>query len=277
MLECVLNLSEGRRLELVAELASLAGPDVLDVHADPHHHRSVLTLVGTEAVRHVVRQAVAVLDLAEHDGVHPRLGTVDVVPFVPLDGSSMAEALAARDDFASWAADELGVPCFLYGPERTLPDVRRQAWSTLRPDLGPDRPHPRAGAMCVGAREVLVAYNVWLRGEDVAAARAVAAHVRCAEVRTLALVVGDRLQLSMNLVQPDVIGPADAYDAVATAATRVGLAADGAELVGLLPAQLLAGIPKARWPELDLGPERTLEWQLAARNRLGSGGGGAPA
>lgn len=262
MLECVVNISEGRRLELVAELAGLAGADLLDVHADAHHHRSVLTLVGTEAVRDVVRQAVGILDLCEHSGVHPRLGTVDVVPFVPLDGSSLADAVTARDAFAAWAAEELGVPCFLYGPERSLPEVRRTAWQSLSPDVGPTHPHPRAGAICVGAREVLVAYNVWLADDDLARAREAASAVRSEHVRALGLQVDDRVQVSMNLVHPEVVGPAEAYDAVAALAPVAG-----AELVGLVPARVLAPIPRERWPALDLAPERTLEWQLARRQR----------
>jgi glutamate formiminotransferase / 5-formyltetrahydrofolate cyclo-ligase len=277
MLECVVNLSEGRRLELVAELAMLAGNDLLDVHSDPHHHRSVFTLVGTNAVRTVARHAVEVLDLGDHQGVHPRLGCVDVVPFVPLEDSTMDEAIAERDAFARWAADELGVPCFLYGPriagaggapvDRTLPELRRLAWAGLPPDVGPTAPHHRAGAMCVGARPVLVAYNVWLAAGDLATARRIAQAVRSPEVRALALPVGARLQVSMNLVDPERVGPADAYDRVTEQATAHGMDVVGAELVGLVPARALARIPKHRWSELDLASERTIEWQLAARNR----------
>ena len=262
-----MNLSEGRRLELIAELAGLAEHDLLDVHADPFHHRSVLTLVGTNAVREITRQAVHLLDLRDHDGVHPRLGVVDVVPFVPLPDSTMTDALAARDAFAQWAGDELGVPCFLYGPERSLPEVRRRAWRDLTPDTGPGRPHPRAGAICVGARQVLVAYNVWLGDSDLATARAVAADVRRPAVRTLGLQVGHRLQVSMNLVAPDDCGPQAAYDLVAAAAQQRGVMVEGAELVGLLPARCLATIPRDRWSALDLSPEQTIEWQLAQRNQ----------
>jgi glutamate formiminotransferase len=190
--------------------------------------------------------------------VHPRLGVVDVVPFVPLDGESMASAVGARDAFAAWAASELGVPCFLYGPERSLPEVRRRAFVDLRPDTGPPAPHPTAGACCVGARPVLVAYNVWLSTADVAVARRVAAAVRSPELRALGLACGDRVQVSMNLVQPLVVGPADAYDAVAALAPPAG-----AELVGLVPSAVLDRIPPSRWPELDLTRDRTIEARLA--------------
>ena len=262
-----MNLSEGRRLELVAELAGLADDDLLDVHADPHHHRSVLTLVGTRAVRDITRQAVHLLSLAGHHGVHPRLGVVDVVPFVPLPDSTMNDALAARDAFAQWAADELGVPCFLYGPDRSLPDIRRRAWVDLVPDVGPQHPHPNAGAICVGAREVLVAYNVWLPGTDVDLARRVAAAVRSDHIRALGLAVGERTQVSMNLIAPDRVGPMAAFDAVAAAVERLGGQVERAELVGLVPARCLAGVPRDRWTELDLSVEQTIEWQLAQRNQ----------
>lgn len=265
-----MNLSEGRRLELIAELASLAERDLLDVHADPHHHRSVVTLAGTQAVREITRQAVHLLDLREHQGVHPRLGVVDVVPFVPLPESTMADAIAQRDAFAHWAGNELEVPCFLYGPERSLPEVRSRAWKDLGPDTGPERPHPRAGAICVGARDVLIAYNVWVAATDLDTVRDIARSVRSPDLRTLGLAVGDRFQVSMNLTHPDLVGPLQAFDRVQASATERGIGVDGAELVGLLPARCLATIPKHRWAALDLSSEATIEWRLAERNRRGA-------
>jgi glutamate formiminotransferase len=265
VLECVVNVSEGRVDERLDLLAAAAGDALLDVHRDPHHHRAVLTLLGEEAPRAVAEAAVAVLDLTHHDGVHPRLGVVDVVPFVALEGSTADDARAARDAFAAWFAAVHGVPCFRYGPERTLPEVRRRAFVDLAPDVGPDRPHPTAGATAVGARDVLVAYNAWLDRDDVAAARAIASAVRSAEVRTLGLQVGDRVQVSMNLVAPDVIGPAAAIDLVAGAARERGIGVAGAELVGLLPRRVLSAVPRARWAELDLAEDRTIEARIAAR------------
>lgn len=264
MLECVVNLSEGRDAGRLAVIASAAGADLLDLHRDPHHHRAVLTLVGEAAPRAVASAAVAEIDLTTHDGVHPRLGVVDVVPFVALAGSTPADALAARDAFAAWFADAHGVPCFRYGPERSLPDVRRGAFAGLAPDTGPDRPHPTAGACAVGARPVLVAYNAWLRG-DVTTARAIAAAVRRPGLRALGLQVGDRVQVSMNLTDPDRLGPADAYDLVAEAAIAVGAEAEGAELVGLVPRRVLTATPRARWEALDLDDDRTIESRLAGR------------
>jgi glutamate formiminotransferase len=260
VLECVVNVSEGERSELVGAIAAAAGPDLLDVHRDRYHNRAVLTLVGEAAPRAVARVAVERLDLRRHSGVHPRLGVVDVVPFVPLAGSSLADAVRARDAFASWAAADLGVPSFLYGPERTLPDIRRSAWAALSPDVGPPRPHPSAGAMCVGARPVLVAYNVWLASPDVAEARRVARAVRGSRLRALGFEVGGRAQVSMNLIDPETVGPADAYDAVAAHADVTG-----AELVGLVPAVVLERVPPARRHELDLDHGRTIEGRLAAR------------
>ena len=269
MLECVVNVSEGRRAAVVEAIAAAAGACLLDVHVDPDHHRAVLTLAGgedlDEAVRAVTSEAVHRIDLRAHAGVHPRLGAVDVVPFVPIAeaGGAMAGAIAARDRFAAWAAAELDLPCFLYGPERALPEVRRRAFADLAPDLGPSVPHPTAGAVCVGARPLLVAYNVWLAPDaDADLARSVAAALRGPAVRALGLDVGGQAQVSTNLLDPLAVGPADVYDHVAALA-RVARA----ELVGLVPAAVLDAVPARRWAELDLGPERTLESRLAGRRR----------
>ncbi|MFP5254760.1 MAG: hypothetical protein ACLGI8_02805 [Acidimicrobiia bacterium] len=264
MLECVVNVSEGWDGDVIDALAAAAGPGLLDVHADPHHHRSVFTMVGVDAPRALATAALAAVDLTGHVGAHPRLGAVDVVPFVALTGSSPGDALAARDDFARWLAHEHQVPCFLYGPERTLPEVRRRAFRDLAPDLGPGEPHPRAGATAVGRRGVLVAYNVWVDGVTDSSVRSLAAAVRSSEVRALGLAVGERWQVSMNLVEPQVIGPDVAYDRVAALAAEHGAAVQGAELVGLVPQAVLEAVPRHRWAELDLGPERTLEARLEA-------------
>jgi glutamate formiminotransferase/glutamate formiminotransferase/formiminotetrahydrofolate cyclodeaminase len=262
VLECVINVSEGRRTEVVERLAAAAGPLLLDTHSDPHHNRSVLTLAGPvddvqAAARAVTREGVASIDLRMHHGVHPRLGAVDVVPFVPLGSTPMATAVAARDAYSAWAAAELQLPCFHYGSERSLPDVRRLAFHELRPDAGPDRPHPTAGATAVGARPVLVAYNVWLGSADVDLARTVARSLRSEHVRALGLLVGDRAQVSCNLLSPAVVGPDAVYDAVA-ATTAVA----GAELVGLVPADVFEAVPAARRAELDLERSRTIEARL---------------
>jgi len=274
LLECVVNVSEGRDAGVVAAIAVAGGRCLLDIHSDAHHHRSVLTLGGEDALveaaaRAVTEEAVARLDLRTHEGVHPRLGVVDVVPFVPLAGSTIDDAVAARDRFLAWAAEALALPGFTYGPERSLPEVRRKAFAELAPSAGPATPHPTAGAVCVGARPVLVAYNMWLAdGVGVDEARRVAAAVRRpGQVRALGLDVGGRAQVSMNLVDPVAgVGPEVVFDAV-----RNLVAVDGAELVGLVPAAVLDGVSPGRWAELDLAPSRTIEARLAG---AGAGGDG---
>lgn len=259
MLECVVNVSEGRRPEVVTAVAGAAGDALLDVHTDADHHRSVITVVGEEPTRAVVAAAVDLIDLTHHAGAHPRLGAADVVPFVPLTGAGLDDALGARNRLMEWLGRERAVPCFAYGPERTLPEVRKGAFAGLVPDAGPSRPHPSAGATAVGARPVLVAYNVWLTGSDLDRARRVARQLRGPAVRALGLAVGDRVQVSMNLVNPTEVGPEEAFDGVAGRAEVAG-----AELVGLVPAAVLAAIPRRRWPELNLSEDRTIEARLEA-------------
>jgi glutamate formiminotransferase len=261
VLECVINLSEGRRRVIVDAIAAEADRDLLDVHWDVEHHRSVITVVGEGAARAVAAAAVARLDLRAHAGAHPRFGVVDVVPFVPLDGSSMNDAVAARDAFASWMASELAVPCFLYGPERSLPEVRRHAFTSLRPDRGPDEPHFTAGATAVGARPVLIAYNLWLAEPDLALAQRLVRELRGPAVRALALSVGEHVQVSMNLISVDEVGPAEVYDHVARAAPIAR-----AELVGLVPDDVRERIPRARWDQLDLAGDKTINARLRVRD-----------
>lgn len=254
-----MNVSEGRSAEVLDAMAAAAGPDLLDVHADPDHHRAVLTLLGEDAPRAVARVAVDRIDLRGHAGAHPRIGAVDVVPFVPLGATPFAAAVAARDRFAAWAAADLAVPCFLYGPERSLPEVRRSAFAGLLPDTGPSRPHPTAGAAAVGARTVLVAYNLWLAEPDLAAARRLARSLRGPAVRALGLAVGGDVQVSTNLVDPATVGPAEVFDRVAAEVTVAR-----AELVGLVPRSVLDAVPRRRWAALDLAEDRTIEARVAA-------------
>ena len=263
MIECVVNISEGRRREVIDAIAATAGRDLLDVHVDPDHHRSVLTTVGETAVRHITVAAVEQLDLGVHQGAHPRIGVVDVVPFVALDPTPFAEAVAARDRYARWAADELGVPCFLYGPERSLPDVRRGAFTALSPDVGPAEAHPTAGAIAVGVRPVLVAYNLWLATPDLDEARRIARSVRGDAVRALGLAVGAHVQVSMNLIDPTRVGPAEVYERVAAQATIAR-----AELVGLVPRSVMSSIDPSDWERLDLALDRTIESRIEAQTEV---------
>jgi glutamate formiminotransferase len=262
MLECVVNVSEGRRANVIDAIAAAGAESVLDLHTDAHHHRTVLTLAGPDVERaalRVVRAAFASIDVTGHDGVHPRLGAVDVIPFVPLAGSSMEDAVAARNRAAARIGTELDVPCFLYGPERTLPEVRRRAFRDLTPDTGPREPHPTAGASCVGARPILVAYNLWLaRPATLEDARRIAAEIRGPTIRALGLQLGDAVQVSCNLVAPEVTGPDAVFDAIDARAP-----VERAELVGLVPERVLASVPRSRWAGLNLAPETTIEARLS--------------
>ncbi len=263
---------------MLRELADACGDVLLDVHADPDHHRSVFTLAGPPdevqgAARSLARVALATLDLSAHDGAHPRFGVLDVVPFAPLGTSELSDALGQRDAFAAWAGAALGLPCFLYGPlpggeVRSLPEVRRGAFRAFGPDTGPSHPHPTAGAAAVGARGVLVAYNLWLADADITLARALAARIRGPSVRALGFGLPHGVQVSCNLLEPLEVGPAQVYDRVS--ALLRDAAADSssrpvirrAELVGLVPAAVLERIPPRRWAELDLAPDRTIEARL---------------
>jgi glutamate formiminotransferase len=260
VIECVINISEGRDLDLVEEIALAAGSDLLDVHCDADHNRSVITVVGATAPPAVIRHAVQRLDLRTHTGVHPRIGVVDVVPFVPLADSTYDDALRTRDAMSSWIANELQIPVFLYGPERTLPDIRRGAFTGLQPDLGPSQPHPTAGAAAVGARELMLAWNLWLSEPDLDLAKSIASSIRGPGVRALGLQVGDEVQVSMNLVAPLTVGPAEVYDRVASLA---GIAR--AELVGLAPQSVLDAVDEKRWEQLNLSVATTIESRLQSR------------
>lgn len=255
-----MNVSEGRDGDILQRLAAAVSGDLLDIHSDQDHNRSVFTLIGEEAPRRLTITAIQIMNLNHHSGVHPRIGVVDVVPFVPLSGSAWADAVTARNRFAAWAASELQVPCFLYGDERTLPDIRRGAWNHLQPDIGPTKPHSTAGGICVGTREPLIAYNLWLKNVDLATTKKIASQVRSETIRTLGLQVGDYTQVSINLVNPEVSNPAHAFDAVQQYADI-----HRAELVGLLPKDVLVSIPEGRWEELDLAEDRTIEWRLENR------------
>ena len=167
--------------------------------------------------------------------------------------------------------DHLGVPSFHYGPERSLPEVRREAFLTLEPDAGPPTPHPTAGASAVGSRPLLVAYNVWISVDEggtadaegaLAMAREIAATVRTPAVRSLGLAVGSGAQVSCNLVDPLTVSVTGLVDAIAHLVSVAGGSVDRTELVGLVPAELLQQVPRDRWAELDLSEDRTIEARM---------------
>jgi glutamate formiminotransferase len=286
LVECVPNVSEGRRPEVVDEIvAAFAGPGVLvlDTSSDPDHHRTVITLMGpgpalVEAAVAGARACARLIDLNHHHGVHPRMGALDVLPFVPfgaetrlrggddpdLDCADLAERAGRR------IAAEAGVPVYLYGAAArhpgwtALPAVRGRGFEALRsalaagapdppaPDFGGPGLHPTAGAVAAGAREVLVAYNVELAGADLDLARKIASAVRERDgglpaVRAMGVALPGRglVQVSMNLLDYRSTPPAAAYAAVAALAEQAGARVEASEIVGLVPAGALDGVDPA--------------------------------
>ncbi|MEP6623026.1 MAG: glutamate formiminotransferase [Acidimicrobiia bacterium] len=256
MLESVVNVSEGQDRRIIDAIGAAAGPALLDVHRDPDHHHSVFTVAAPDsgrteaATRRIVDVAFADLDLADHVGVHPRLGIVDVVPFVALAPTPADVAVAAARAFAAWLVRTHHVPVFFYDAAadgRTLPTVRRDAFARLRPDLGPSVPDPRLGAAAVGARPPMIAVTVDLDSADLALARSIATAIRerdggLAGVRALGFALDGPgiVQVSMNLVDLGATGMERACTEVRRLAERAGVAARRVELVGLVPAAELA-------------------------------------
>ena len=254
MIECVVNVSEGRDQALIERLRQAGNRSLLDTHTDADHHRTVLTLAGpgvtdaADAARRVATLAATSIDLESHDGVHPRLGALDVVPFVPLGdtASSMADCRALAQAFGTWWAEAHQVPVFFYDEAAAdgcpLPDVRREAFAAREPDIGPDRPHPHLGATAVGARPPLVAVNCVLETADVTVATRIAASVRSrdgglAGVRALGFRLESRgaAQVSMNLVALASTGLESACQAVRDRARSSGSDVVEVEIVGLIP------------------------------------------
>jgi glutamate formiminotransferase len=284
VLECVPNVSEGRRRDVVDYLASACGDPLLDVHVDADHNRAVLTLVHDApeeveaATARLAEAVVHTLDRSWHDGVHPRLGALDVVPFVALAGTPEARASAVRTAqyFAGWLGDALDVPTFLYDEadpqERALPQVRRDAFVRRMPDYGPAEPHPKLGATAVGARPPLVAINCELDRDDVGLARQIADDVRergggLPGVRALGFELSSRrrAQVSLNVTDLEATGVEEACAAVARAARAEGADLARIELVGLMPQAALKGCSPAFRRRAGLGDEQTIEGRLQRR------------
>lgn len=257
MLEAVVNVSEGRDPGRIRAIGAAAGRALVDVHTDPDHHRSVFTVAAREAAiteaaaRRLTEVALEDLDLRDHTGVHPRLGVVDVVPFVALAPTPPDVAVAAAHAYGAWLARAHRIPVFFYGDAtsgaRDLPTVRRDAFDALAPDLGPAAPDPRLGATAVGARPPLIAVNVELATADLTIARRIARETRERDggllgVRALGLPLESRgtVQVSMNLVDLDATGIERACTEVADRARVWEVAVSRVDLVGLLPAAELA-------------------------------------
>lgn len=270
MFECVINLSEGRNLELLDELDDSAGPSLRDLHADRFHNRSVFTLINDSEplirdVRALITASFELLDLSAHEGVHPRFGVVDVVPFVALEPEQYSRAVELRDTTAQWIGETFGVAAFLYGPldgaVRTLPEVRKHAFRELSPDYGAAEPSLTLGAVAVGARPILVAWNIWLSGLSRDETRDIAKAIRSSAVRSLALRAGAHMQVSCNLIDPKVVGPLAVYDEVAALLPEGGEIVR-CELVGLVPRAVLEAQEPSRWAQLGLSENQTIESRI---------------
>jgi glutamate formiminotransferase len=293
LIECIPNVSEGRRPDVIEECARAirATPArLLDVHSDPAHHRTVYTFAGEAAAVHegilaLFERAVARIDLRRHTGEHPRVGAVDVVPFVPIEGASMADCVALARAVGAEVADRYALPVFLYeeaaaSPERrNLEDIRRGQFEGLsekmtrpewQPDFGPSRPHPTAGASVIGARRPLIAFNVNLRTTDLATARAIAAAVRQSSgglpcVKAMGVTLADRgmVQVSMNLTDYERTPMLQVFDRIKAEAGRLHVSIVSTEIVGLVPT---AALPEsaARVLQLDehFGLNQILEERL---------------
>ena len=266
LVECVPNFSEGRDPEKIRQIAeaisAVAGACVLDTHIDPDHNRSVITFVAPPdtvvvAAVSAVRRASELIDMRTHQGEHPRLGATDVLPFVPVRGVTMDDCVRIAHEAGAIIARDLSIPVYYYEraafrEERVnLEDVRRGALELLReqittperaPDVGPAQVHESAGAIAVGARPFLIAFNVVLRTGDITLARKIARQIRASNgglpfVKALGFRLHTRglVQVSMNLVNYEVTGMPAVYDAIHREAANLGVQIEDTEIVGLVP------------------------------------------
>ncbi len=290
LFEAVPNFSEGRDAEKIERIAdtvrALPAVRVLGLHSDPDHNRSVLTFAGEEdaileAAVALARACTAEIDLSSQTGVHPRLGSLDVLPFVPLGGATLEDAvrLARR---AGERLGDLGLPVYLYEAAATAPhrrnlaDIRRGGYEGLaarmgdplwQPDFGPPELDPRIGAVAVGARPFLVAFNAYLDTGDVNVAKAVAEKVRERDgglpgVRALGLEVGRRAQVSMNLTDLETTPIPTALEAVRSAAAEHGASVESTELVGLAPLEAILQVARHYLKLRELEKRQILEAAL---------------
>jgi glutamate formiminotransferase len=291
VLEAVPNVSEGRSPKLVAAIGDAFAGHValLDTHTDPDHNRSVFTLVGRtddllESLVAGVASAVELVDLREHAGVHPRVGAADVVPVVPLTPDAINRAADAARALAARIGSELGLPVFLYGEigagrrpaffrRGGLDELRRRVESgELAPDHGPGRIEPRAGAVLIGARHALIAYNLELATDDVEIAHAIARAVRESsgglpgvEAIGLLLRSSRRVQVSMNVVDVERAPLHDVVERVRAEALARGVEIAGGELVGLVPERVWTAAEAAGVELPGVDESRVLERVLRSR------------
>lgn len=272
LLECIPNISEGRDQEkvslIVEEVKRYKGVKFLDLSSDPDHHRSVLTFIGNpadvkEAALAMALKAIELIDMRKHQGGHPRLGAVDVVPFVPIQGVEMKEAVQIAREFGKELGAR-GIPVYFYeesasSPERRdLPTIRKGEYEGLKeklkdpkwkPDEGPDQFNPKSGATIVGARFPLIAYNINLKTTDLSLAREIAKKVRFKDggfqnVRAMGVDLKDRgmVQVSMNLTNYRVTNIPEVFEFIKEEAQKRGVEIAESEIVGLIPLAALEGI-----------------------------------
>lgn len=287
IIECVPNFSEGRDEATVQAIARAAGGLVLDVTSDRDHNRTVLTIAGApdavaEAAFAAVREAVARIDLAGHTGVHPRLGAADVIPFVPVRDATLPDCVRLARDFGQRLWNELRVPVYLYEAAAVRPEcgrlesVRKLAPEGLAPDIGEGR-HPAAGASVVGARKFLIAWNINLASQDLAAAREIAREIRASSgglpaVKAIGLRLESRgeVQVSINLVDFEQTPLHVVFGAVAGKCRARGIEIAGSELIGMIPQAAIEASAghDLRW--LNLRPELVLENRLRTAHLSGN-------
>jgi glutamate formiminotransferase / formiminotetrahydrofolate cyclodeaminase len=296
LVECVPNFSEGRRPEIVAQIrdaiAAVDGVTILDVSSDTSHNRTVVTLVvpvehAVDAAFAGIAKARALIDLTKHTGEHPRMGATDVVPFIPLEGTTMEDCIVLARTLGDRVGRELEIPVFLYERAATtsarenLADVRRGEFEGIRdemnagaaarkPDYGPSKIHASAGATAIGARPFLVAYNVYLGpATNLQVAKNVAKAVRGSSgglryVKGLGLEVDGQAQVSMNLVDTDKTPLYRAYDMVKMEAEAQGVSPTWSEIVGVVPEKALFETAARHIQLRDFKPEMVLEHKVRA-------------
>ena len=293
LIECIPNVSEGRRPEVVAALAgairAVPGVRLLDHSADASHNRSVFTFVGDasgveQAVVALFARAISDIDLRTHRGEHPRVGAVDVVPLVPIEDATIADCVLLARKVGSRVARQFGVPVYLYEEAATRPErrhlenIRRGEFEGLAakmtspdwaPDFGPPAPHPSAGATVVGARMALIAYNINLATDRLDVARKIAAAIRFSSggfpfVKAMGVRLEDRgiVQVSMNLTNYEETPMFRVFDAVKREAERYGVAILGSEIVGLVPAAALNDAARFYLQLEGFTPDQILENKL---------------
>jgi glutamate formiminotransferase len=294
MIQSAINVSEGRDPVAIAAIvdsaAQVPGLVVADWSADVDHNRMVITLLGPpkavgEGTVAVAREAVRRIDLRSHRGAHPRIGAVDVIPLVPVWSVSMDECVALSRQIGGALAAELEIPVYLYeasaaaGRQSALPDIRKGGFEGLftapltglrEPDYGPAAPHRTAGAVVVGARDPLIAYNVNLETEDVAVARRIAAAIRADRtvnpalvgVRALGLALPSRgvAQVSLNLTRPNLTPVPPVFDFIRASAANEGVGVLESEVIGLIPRAALDGEPPNRILLRDFRETQILEY-----------------